>query len=153
MSNSRALLLVAAFTAAAHGQVFDRSIVLPPAEVERLDATSSAHLENAKRFLAERQWAEAVEAIRRVQEAEPSRLVQVEMSRAATGFERYVTAGEYCQWRLAALANEAPEALERGSQARRNGEAFRVRSPYIGTAFGSCANRCSGGASAQAAMA
>ena len=112
MSNSRALFLVAAFTAAAHGQVFDRSVVLPPAEVERLDATSSAHLENAKRFLAERQWAEAVEAIRRVQEAEPSRLVQVEMSRAATGFERYVTAGEYCQWRLAALANEAPEALE-----------------------------------------
>ena len=92
-------------------KLVDRSIVLPPADVEQLDAASAAHLENAKRFLAERQWSEAVESIRRVQETEPSRLVKVEMAQPIAGFERYVTAAEYCQWRLAALAAEAPEAL------------------------------------------
>jgi outer membrane protein assembly factor BamB len=92
-------------------QVFEQSIVLPPAEVETLDSGSAAHLENAKRFLAEKQWAEAVEAIRRVQEGDASRLVKVDLAQPREGFECYVTAREYCQWRLAALATEAPEAL------------------------------------------
>jgi outer membrane protein assembly factor BamB len=92
-------------------QVVDRSISLPPADVEQLDASSAAHLENAKRFLAERQWSEAVESIRRVQETALARLVKVEMAQPVTGFERYVPAAEYCQWRLAALATTAPEAL------------------------------------------
>ena len=106
-------LCLAAFlaaTPAAIGQ-FERSIVLPPAEVDQLDSASATHLENATRFLAEKQWAEAVEAIRRVQEADTGRLVKVELARPIEGFERYVTAGEFCQWRLAALAGEAPEAL------------------------------------------
>lgn len=97
--------------AAAVDAQFDRSISLPPADVEELDSASAAHLENAKRFLAENQWAEAVEAIRRVQEAEPTRLVEVDLARPIAGFERYVAAAEYCQWRLAALAAESPEAL------------------------------------------
>lgn len=95
----------------AAAQVFERSIVLPPAEVEQLDSNSAAHLENAKRFLAEKQWEEAVEAIRRVQESDAGRLVRVELAQPLEGFERYVTAGEYCQWRLASLAEGAPEAL------------------------------------------
>src|SRR5688572_3590985 len=103
-----AVMLWASFVTA---QVVDRSISLPPADVEQLDASSAAHLENAKRFLAERQWSEAVESIRRVQETEPARLVKVEMAQPISGFERFVTAAEYCQWRLAALAQEAPEAL------------------------------------------
>ena len=90
---------------------FERAIVLPPAEVDGLDAASATHLENAKRFLAEKQWAEAVEAIRRVQEGDSTRLVRVDLARALEGFERYITAAEFCQWRLAALADEAPEAL------------------------------------------
>ena len=105
------LLFAALLHTPAAAQVFDRSISLPPAEVELLDATSAAHLENARRFLAERQWSEGVESIRRVQEAEPARLVKVDLAQPVAGFERYVTAGEYCQWRLAALATEAPEAL------------------------------------------
>ena len=48
--------------------------------------------------------AEAVEAIRRVQEASPDKLVSVEMAASVAGFERYIRAGEFCQWRLAALA-------------------------------------------------
>src|SRR5258705_8529012 len=101
-------LLVALFVSTASAQVFDRPVSLPPADVEQLDAGSAAHLENAKRFLAERQWSEAVEAIRRVQETEPSRLIKVDLAQPVVGFERYVTAGEYGQWRLAALAAEAP---------------------------------------------
>jgi outer membrane protein assembly factor BamB len=105
------LLLAVAYGTSARAQVFDRSAPLPPADVELLDAASASHLENAKRFLAERQWSEGVEAIRRVQEVEPARLVKVDSNWAAAGFERYITAGEYCQWRLASLAAEAPEAL------------------------------------------
>src|SRR5262245_10678387 len=92
-------------------QVSDRSVSLPPADIEQLDANGFAHLENASRFLAERQWSEAVETIRRVQESVPARLVNVDLTNSAPGFERYVTAAEYCQWRLAALASDAPEAL------------------------------------------
>jgi len=101
---------------AALAQIAPRQAALPPADVEQLDAASTAYLENARRFLAERQWSEAVEAIRRLEEGEPSRLVKVELGRPVSGFskgfERYVPAAEYCQWRLAALAAEAPEALE-----------------------------------------
>src|SRR5262245_20430287 len=89
---------------------FERAIVLPPAEVDGLYSSSATHLENAKRFLAEKQWAEAVEAIRRVQEGDATRLVKVDLARPVDGFERYITAAEYCQRRLAALAGEAPEA-------------------------------------------
>jgi len=103
------LLLLAA---SAQAQIFGPTLVLPPAELDQLDAASAAHLENASRFLVEKQWAEAVESIRRVQEADPSRLVKVDLALPAAGFERYVTAGEFCQWRLAALAASAPEALE-----------------------------------------
>ena len=38
-------------------------------------------------------------------------LVKVDLLRQVAGFERYVTAAQFCQWRLAALAGEAPEAL------------------------------------------
>jgi hypothetical protein len=106
-----AILLAALFCQQLPAQVFERSITLPPSDIDQLDASSAAQLENAKRFLAERQWDEAVEAIRRVQEAEPTRLVNFGLSPQVAGFERYVSAGEYCQWRLAALATEAPEAL------------------------------------------
>ena len=95
----------------AKGQVFDRTRALPHAEVDLLDSASAAHLESAKRFLAEEQWAEAVEAIRRVMEAEEGRLVRVDLAQPLTGFERYIPAAEFCQWRLAALAADAPAAL------------------------------------------
>jgi len=106
-----ACLLTFFVCVAARAQVFEPAVSLSPADIEQLDAGSAAYLENAKRFLAERQWGDAVEAIRRVQETEPSRLVKVELTQAVAGFERYVTAGEYCQWRLASLAVDAPEAL------------------------------------------
>jgi outer membrane protein assembly factor BamB len=106
-----ALFVLAATTAAASGQVFQRSLALPPADVEELEATSLAHLESAKRFFAEKQWDEGVVSIRRVQESDPSRLVAVPLSLPVAGFERFIPADDYCQARLAQLASEAPEAL------------------------------------------
>ena len=105
-------LLPALLACDSNGQTVERAVVLPPAEIELLDPSSAAHLENAKRFLAEQQWAEAVEAIRRVQEAGPGKLVGVDLASPLAGFERYIPAGDFCQWRVAALANEAPAALE-----------------------------------------
>jgi len=103
------VLMLAASPALA--QFAERTSALPPADVDQLDSAGAAHLESARRFLTEEQWEEAVESIRRVQEADGSKLVKVEMARPLPGFERFVPAGEYCQWRLAALAKEAPLAL------------------------------------------
>ena len=97
--------------AAAAAQVLERASSLPPADVEQLDSTAAAHLESASKFLDQQQWEEAVEAIRRVQEADAGRLVKVDLARPVDGFERYVPSAEYCQWRLAALAKDAPAAL------------------------------------------
>jgi hypothetical protein len=106
-----ALAIAVVLGGEAAAQVFDRSIALPPAEVDELSAASAAHLENAGRFLAEEQWAEAVESLRRVQEADPARLVRADLAQPRAGFERYIPANQYCQQRLTALANDAPPAL------------------------------------------
>ena len=91
---------------------FERLRALPPAEVEPIDATTATHLENARRFLAEKQWDEAVDAIRRGMEGDAARYVAVSDAPAPPeGFQRLVPVREYCQWQLAALAREAPEAL------------------------------------------
>ena len=96
----------------ANGQVFERPSMLSPAEVDLLDSAATTHLESAQRFLAEKQWEEAVDAIRRVMEADAGRLVKILAGRRLPeGFERLIPAREYCQWRLSALAEETPEAL------------------------------------------
>ena len=95
----------------AQGQ-FERLRALPPAEVEPIDATTATHLENARRFLAEKQWDEAVDAIRRGMEGDAARYVAAsDVPAPPEGFQRLVPVREFCQWRLAALAREAPEAL------------------------------------------
>src|SRR4051812_49031962 len=94
------------------GQIFERPSMLSPAEVDLLDSAAATHLESAKKFLAEKQWEEAVDAIRRVMEADAGRLVKVAAKRLSPdGFERLIPARDFCQWRLAALAKEAPQAL------------------------------------------
>ncbi|MBC7853661.1 MAG: PQQ-binding-like beta-propeller repeat protein [Pirellulaceae bacterium] len=96
----------------AWAQVFERPSMLSPADVDLLDSAAATHLESAKKFLAEKQWEEAVDAIRRVMEADAGRMVKVpEDRRVPDGFERLIPAREFCQWRLSALAAEAPEAL------------------------------------------
>jgi hypothetical protein len=80
--------------------------------VEEFDSNAATHLENSRRFLAEKQWGEAVEAIRRVMESDTGKFAQVAADGPLPiGFARYVSLREFCQQRLAALHREAPEAL------------------------------------------
>jgi outer membrane protein assembly factor BamB len=93
--------------------IFERTVALAPAEVDLVDATGATHLENARRFLAEKQWDEAVDAIRRAMEGDAARYINVAPASGSVpaGFERLVPLRDYCQWRIASLASEAPEAL------------------------------------------
>jgi cellulose synthase operon protein C len=109
---ARFAFLVSLLASPAFGQALERSSALSPAEVDMLDSAAATHLESAQRFLDEKQWEEAVDAIRRVMEADAGRLVKVpEERKLAAGFERLIPAREFCQWRLSALAQEAPDAL------------------------------------------
>ena len=88
-------------------QVFDRSTTLPPAEVERLDA-SAGFWEILKWFWAEKQWAEKV--LRpSVRQESCSRLVQVESSQpvglSAMRPSASIASGD---WRGAASASAGP---------------------------------------------
>jgi len=105
-----AILFAVCSLSEAAGQVFERGSDLPPAEVERIDAASATHLENADRFLAEKQWDEAVEAIRRVMESDTGQFVPVDLR---SGYTRWIPVREFCQQKLAGLATSAPEALDR----------------------------------------
>jgi len=107
-----AALAIGYGAAPAEGQIFERPSLLSPADVDLLDSAAATHLESAKKFLAEKQWEEAVDAIRRVMEADAGRLVKVvEVRPLPEGFERLIPAREFCQWRISALAKDAPEAL------------------------------------------
>ncbi|WP_254507260.1 outer membrane protein assembly factor BamB family protein [Anatilimnocola floriformis] len=99
----------------ARGQIFPGPTDLATAELQLIDAAGSAHLENARQLLAQKQYDEAVEAIRRVLENDGGRLIKVQRDpRAGQPANQpiwHVPVREYCHWRLAALASEAPEAL------------------------------------------
>lgn len=103
--------VLASFAGLASGQVFERPSLLSAAEIDLLDSASATHLENARRFLAEKQWEEAVDAIRRVMEGDAARYVKAGDPKNPDGFERFVPTREFCQWELAALSREAPAAL------------------------------------------
>ncbi len=107
---SALLLLCGLFAGPVCGQIFERSSPLPPADVERMDPAAATHLENADRFLAEKQWDEAIEAIRRVMENDTGQFVPTERR---GGFTRWIPVREFCQQKLATLAETAPEALAR----------------------------------------
>ncbi|QDU31643.1 Outer membrane protein assembly factor BamB [Anatilimnocola aggregata] len=98
---------------AANGQIFPGPTNLPAADLQLLDSAGAAHLENARQLLAQRQWDEAVEAIRRVLENDGGRLIRADVPalQGSPSFAWYVPVRDYCHWRLAALAWEAPEAL------------------------------------------
>lgn len=80
-------------------------------DVAQISSESAIHLEHARQLLAQRQWADAVEALQRAAQREPDRLVATEMPGQAAGFQRLVPLTVHVQERLAALAWEAPEAL------------------------------------------
>jgi hypothetical protein len=117
MRRSVLVLLVAAnalLTATlARAQLFPGAETLPAAELSLIDAAGSAHLENARQLLVQKQWDEAVEAIRRVMENDGGRMMRVSPAQppGTIGPAWHVSVREYCHWRLAHLAVEAPEAL------------------------------------------
>ena len=110
LAASLVLPITLSLCSGAGAQVFERGTDLPPAEVERIDPAAATHLENAERFLAEKQWDEAIEAIRRVMESDTGQFVPTEQR---AGYTRWIPVREYCQQKLASLAATAPEALER----------------------------------------
>lgn len=79
--------------------------------VPQISSESAVHLEHARQLLAQRQWADAVEALQRAAQGEPQKLVATEMAWQVAGFQRLVPLHVHVQQRLAALAEEAPEAL------------------------------------------
>ncbi len=82
--------------------------------LDEADSETRAHLERVEAFLAGGQWDEAVETLRRVTENRGEKLVPLPPASApaAAGDRNYMTVGQYGQWRLAAWAREAPEALQ-----------------------------------------
>ena len=71
-------------------------------EIDQVDNAVRLQLERVKALLADRQWDEAVEILRRLAEAPEGKLVGVTA-------QRYVGLRDWCQWQLAALP---PEALQ-----------------------------------------
>ena len=110
-----ALLALVCLCGMAAAQIFPGATDLANAELQLIDAAGATHLENARQLLAQKQYDEAVEAIRRVLENDGGRLIRVQRDLNPTQQAKqpnwHVTVREYCHWRLAALSHEAPEAL------------------------------------------
>lgn len=83
-------------------------------KLDEADNAARSHLERIQRYLADAQWDEAVEALRGLMDASGERLVALPPEAAQGGgeFVRFVPLRQFGQWRLAAFANEAPQALE-----------------------------------------
>jgi outer membrane protein assembly factor BamB len=69
-------------------------------ELPQADADTKARLEQAAAFAADSQWDEAIEALQRVMESDPGRVI-------AASDRRYVSVREYCHMRISALPEEA----------------------------------------------
>lgn len=98
----------------ASAQIFRGPTDLSSAELQLIDSAGAAHLENARQLLQQKEWGEAVEAIRRVMENDGGRLIRVSRdpkANAGDSLAWHISVREYCHWRLAALAQDAPEAL------------------------------------------
>ena len=95
------------FAGAAQAQLFRGPTDLSSAELQLIDSAGAAHLENARQLLQQKEWGEAVEAIRRVLENDGGRLIRV--GRDPKGNSEtiawHVSVREYCHWRLAALSH------------------------------------------------
>lgn len=84
-------------------------------QLDEADHIARTSLERIDRFLADRQWDEAVEALRRLIETDAGRLLPIappDRRGTADGFARYVPLRTYCQIKLAGWSASAPEALQ-----------------------------------------
>lgn len=91
-----------------------RPVAAPAVKLDEVDNTARAHLERFAQYLADGQEGEAIDTLRNLMDASGERLIALPPAMAVDGgeFVRFVPLREYCQWRLAALASQAPQALE-----------------------------------------
>jgi outer membrane protein assembly factor BamB len=118
------LLSIAATTAlagAARGQdfFFRRTQLSDAVQLREADASTQAHIERVDAFLADEQWDEAVETLRRLAAEHGDELIAVKDSPDARdnpkrpfGTQRYIPLRQWCHARLAAWSHSAPAALE-----------------------------------------
>ena len=81
--------------------------------VAEIDNTARSHLERADAFLANGQFSEAIDTVRRVMDSATETLVVAdpESTDSRFGFVRYVAVRQFCHQWLARLQETAPEAL------------------------------------------
>ena len=84
----------------------------PPAasvELDEADNAARTHLDTADRFLANGQWDEAIETLRRVMDSGAEKVMRIDGAAGEPNGApaRYVTLRTYCQMRLASLHGEA----------------------------------------------
>jgi tetratricopeptide (TPR) repeat protein len=85
---------------------------LGAATIDEIEQATRAHLEQAQRFLAAEQWAEAVETVRRVMDTDGERLIALSDA-ADAPFLRFVTIRQYCQALMSRWSATARPALLR----------------------------------------
>ena len=81
-----------------------------PVELQLASNATRVHLERFARFIADKQWSEAVDTLSAVLESPSDELVLLEGE--PNDFARYVPIREYCHRQLVRLARDAPAALE-----------------------------------------
>lgn len=91
-----------------------RSAAAVAIKLDEADNAARSHLERIQRYLADAQWDEAIEALRGLMDTSGEQLLALPPATAdgRDEFVRFVPLRHFGQWRLAALAAEAPQALE-----------------------------------------
>jgi outer membrane protein assembly factor BamB len=108
-----ALAAVLVFVDRAGGQEIPASAAAAEVQVGGADGPAPLHLERVEAFLADKQWDEAVETLRRVMEDFGDRLIRLPApgGKASEAYFRYVRVRDYGHARLAAWHRTAPAAL------------------------------------------
>lgn len=83
----------------------------PDVQLNLLSNTSLTLIRQASRLLADAQWEEAIEALRRIVRNEGSKLIAVNAETAGRAGRHYLTVQQYAQGWFADLKQRAPEAL------------------------------------------
>ncbi len=110
-----------ALAGAAHAQdfLFRRTQLSNAVQLPEADSTTLAHVERIDAFLADEQWDEAVETVRRLAAEHGDALIAVKDSPDARddakrpfGTQRFIPLRQWCHARLASWSQSAPDALQ-----------------------------------------
>lgn len=111
-----AVFLVAAQAggAAAQGPRGPRAPTSSSVKLDEAENAARAHLERVQQYIANAQWDEAAEVLHGLMDSDGGRLVALPTEAALRGdeFVRFVPLRDFCQWRLASSAKDAPQLLE-----------------------------------------